>query len=346
LLETCSAGVAGQAHTKRLIAACLCSALLAGQSAVLAQNPEETSSSEERAVIAVENQPIEPTWIDTSHAYASDQAQALTEWMDDFFGDQEYNLEQAKSHLRIELIDDWESQDGHDMKIRLRGKMQLPKISKRLDLVFSGEQSDLDDETDRQLDHTVGLQYKLNEGVGSRWDLTLGYASGNLRPGLKFRAEGSIDSRNSYRFIERIQYEDDKGPFSTSQFDLNHSLDENNIVRWGSRALWGKYSEGVEWRTGVTLRNRYNPQAQRPVVLGYSASVSGATRPNNHIKNYRLGVKWRRQILRNFLYLELEPAYNYRKKNIEDNREGVFSFDIKLEIALERDLRRKEHKSP
>lgn len=280
-------------------------------------------------------------WVDRSHAYASDQAQALAEWMDDYFGDSEYDLEQAESQLRIELIDDWESKDGHDFKVRLRGKMQLPKISKRLALVFSGEESDLNDETDAQLEDSVGLQFNLNEDKKSRYDITLGYTSGNFRPGVKYRNEGSFDERNSYRFIERIQYESDKGVVSTTQLDLNHSLDENSIVRWSNQALWGEKSEGVEWRSRLSLRQRLNTESSRPVVLRYTASVSGVTRPDNFNKNYRLGLLWRRQVFRDFLYLELEPAYNYRKKTIDQKRDSVWSFEVKLEINLERDLRKK-----
>ncbi len=87
----------------------------------------------------IAEQPI--TWVDSSHSYATEQAQALTQWMDNFFGDPIDDLEQAESFLRAELIDDWEDEDGHNFKARLRGKVQLPQISRRLDLVFSGEEN-------------------------------------------------------------------------------------------------------------------------------------------------------------------------------------------------------------
>ena len=64
------------------------------------------------------------TWVDSSHAYATNQAQALVEWMDAFFGDQTYNLEQAESYLRLEFIEDWDQDDGNKFKVRLRGKVQ------------------------------------------------------------------------------------------------------------------------------------------------------------------------------------------------------------------------------
>ena len=59
---------------------------------------------------------------------------------------------------------------------------------------------------------------------------------------------------------------------------------------------------------------------------------------------------FRRQIYRKFLFLELEPAYNYRKENEEDKRHFAWSIGLTLQIALERDLARKKnpsrHKDP
>ena len=71
-------------------------------------------------------------WADQSHAYVTDQAQALTEWMDSFFGDPNYDIEKPESLLRLEWVNSWDEEDDESSKLRLRGKLQLPAISKRL----------------------------------------------------------------------------------------------------------------------------------------------------------------------------------------------------------------------
>lgn len=288
----------------------------------------------------------ETTWVDSSHAYVTNQTQALTEWMDDFFGDPEYNLEQAESQLRLELIDDWESDEGHDYKIRLRGKVQLPKISKRLNLVFRGEESELDDEEDRRVDDAIGLQLQIRERRRSRVDLTMGLSGGNLKPGVKYRNEGPIDQRHSYRFIERVLYSDKEKFYSISTLDLNRILDEDSVLRWSNRAIWGERTNGVEWRTRLALRQRVNPNARRPIAVTYFGALTGETRPEKFEKNYRVGMVWRRQVYRDFLFLELEPAYNYRRQKFEDDRETVWSMVVRLEIALQRNLIRKPEPRP
>ncbi len=96
----------------------------------------------------------------------------------------------------------------------------------------------------------------------------------------------------------------------------------------------------MEWRTRLSLRQRKKAQSNRPIVLSYYGSINGITRPDSFVKNYRLGTIWRRQVYRDFLFAEVEPAFNYRRRELEDEREGAWSIVLRLEIALEKDLRR------
>ena len=288
------------------------------------------------------NDPNEPsiTWVDTSHAVVTNQAQALTEWMDAFFGDPNYNLEQAESFLRLEFIQQWDEEDGSDFKLRLRGKVQLPQISKRLNLVFQDDEGEGLTEEERQQEDQIGLQYKMQEGRRSRLDVTLGWSSDGPRPGVRYRYDDNFSESTSYRYLQRVQHESDEGFYTTARFDINHRLDENNILRWLNRGLWGEETDGVEWRTGVSLRQRRKQETKRPIAISYFTSVNGVTRPDSLVKNYRAGVLWRRQIYRDYLFFEVEPAFNYRRRKLEDEREPVWSIVLRLEVALERDLRR------
>jgi hypothetical protein len=279
-------------------------------------------------------------WVDTSHAVVTNRAQALTEWMDAFLGDREYNAEQAESLLRLEMINEWDQDDGNSFRLRLRGKVQLPRVSRRLNLVFEGEDGDAVSEEERREEDRVGLQYKVREGGRSRFDATLNYSSGNIRPGVRYRNENNFSDLTSYRYIQRLQYDSNEEFFTTGNFDINHKLDADAILRWANRIVWGEDTDGVEWRTRLALRERRHVNSKRPLVLSWYGSVNGVTRPDSFVKNYRLGVVWRRQVYRDFLFAEVEPAFNYRRRELEDDREGFWSIVLRLEIALERDLRR------
>jgi hypothetical protein len=279
-------------------------------------------------------------WVDSSHVYATDSAQALTEWLDEFFGDPLYDAERAESYLRIELIDDWDREDGNDFKVRLRGQVQLPKISQRAHLIFSGEESDALEEEERKDEDSIGIQFKVREGDRARIDLTMSYASSHLKPGIRYRNEGSFSNLYSYRLTQRIQYEHEKQFFSTTLADLNRAMGPDSALRWSNRFLYGENTDGVEWRTRLSLSQRFGQDSKRPLALRYFGVVTGVTRPDSFVKNYKFGVLMRRQMYRDFLFVELEPAYNLRRREIDDKREGQWSLVLRLEIALERDLRR------
>jgi hypothetical protein len=303
---------------------------------------ENLEALEEGALLDPNEPPV--NWVDTSHAVMTNQAQALTEWMDAFFGDPNYNLEQAESLLRLEVVSDWDQDDGNDFKLRLRGKVQLPRISRRLNLVFSGQDSDDLSEEEKKDEDRVGLQYEVRTGDRSRFDATIGWAGGSLRPGIRYRNEGVINDKRTYRYIQRLQYEDGENFFTTGQVDLNHFLDETNIIRWSNRGKWGQHTDGVEWRSRLSLRQVKDIHARRPIAINYYGTINGVTRPDAFVKNYKLGAIWRRQIYRDFLFFEVEPAFNYRRRKLEDDREPAWSLVLRLEIALERDLRRARNK--
>ncbi len=281
-------------------------------------------------------------WVDNSHNYVTTQAQALTVWMDNFFGDPDYNLEQAESQLRLEMSNDWDQEDGYNGKLRLRGKVQLPRVSRRLNLIFNQEEGDKFNEvrSDRQLDDQVGLLYNVLEKQRSRLDLTLGLGWLKLRPGVRYRYQGPLGSSNNYRFTQRVQYENSDGFYSTSQLYLDHLGGQNTLWRWDNRLVYGEETDGVEWRTGLSLNQRYRATHKRhQLVIRYFGTINGVTDPD-YVKNYRLGMLFRRQAYRDYLFFELEPSYNFRKNNADDSRSGVWDIVLRVEMALERDLLR------
>jgi hypothetical protein len=287
-----------------------------------------------------DNLPI--TWVDTSHAYATDQVQALTEWMDNFFGDPTYDLEQPDSLVRLDWQNSWDEEDGYKARVRLRGKLQMPRISKRLNLLFSGTDGDtLGADERRENQDLVGVQYNVGELNRSRVDLTLDAGTWDLRPGIRYRNQGPISRELGYRFTQRLEYKNSEGVYSTSEVYLDRVLNENSLLRWDNRLIYGEETDGVEWRTILSRDQRQRPAHKKhQLVIGYFGSIDGVTDPD-YIKNYRLGMVFRRQVYRPFLFAELEPSYNWRRDSPEQSRSTAWNIILRLELVLQRDLARK-----
>ncbi len=279
-------------------------------------------------------------WVDETHAYATDNAQAFTEWIDNFFGDPNYDLEKAESLVRVIWRNEFDQSDRYNTKVRLRGKLQLPKISKRLNLFFGGEDGDDLSNDEIKSEDNAGLLYTVDQRQRSRVDLTMGFSSRGFKPGVRFRNQGPLFENSSYRYTQQVEYKKGKGFFSTGEINLDTALTRKSLLRFSNEAVYGENTEGTEWQSTLILYQRRSTHKKDPRVISYFGSVNGASDPS-YVKNYRMGVQFRRQLYRPYLFVELQPSYNYRKRSADDQRRGAWRVELNFEIALERDLRRR-----
>lgn len=286
------------------------------------------------------------TWVDGSVTYATDQVQALTVWMDNFFGDPTYDLEQPDSLVRLEWENNWDQEESYKSRVRLRGKLHLPRISKRLNLIFSGEDGDTLGADDRnEKTDVVGLQYNLGELKRSRVDLTLDAGTWDLRPGIRYRKQGPISEQVGFRYTQQLEYKNSDGFYSTAELNLDRVLDEDSLLRWNNEVIYGEETEGVEWRTRLSHDQRHRPAHKKhQLVLGYFASIQGVTDPE-YIQNYRVGVVWRRQVYRPYFFVELEPSYNLRRDTFDQSRSQAWNVIVRLELVLQPELVRSVRRS-
>jgi hypothetical protein len=283
---------------------------------------------------------VSPHWVDTSHQYATNRAQALAQWMDDFFGAPVRDAERADTFLRMIFLDDWDQRDGHDPKVRLRGQLSLPKLSERVDLFFSGEESEQTlTEEERSQENDIGLRFNFRDSKRTRFDATISARTGPaLLPGVRFRYQQPISDRSWARFTQRLQYHTSDGYRSLTNFDFNRLLDERSLLRWGGRLRYREDREFWDWNTGITYRRWFEDHEDFPSALEYYVAMSGRNEPEPFATNYRVGVLYRRQFFRKFLFLEVEPNYNFRRDIFEEKREGVLGIVFRLEVMLDDDL--------
>ena len=62
--------------------------------------------------------------------------------------------------------------------------------------------------------------------------------------------------------------------------------------------------------------------------------ADGQTEPYDFVKNYKVGVRFRRQAYRDFLFWEVEPSYNWRIDEPYFDREGAWRIELRLEFLI------------
>jgi hypothetical protein len=290
----------------------------------------------------------EETWLDSGHGYVTEKADDLTRWFDSYFGSTEADQNVASSRLRLRVTMEEDEREGTNFRVSVGGKVNLPQISKRLDLVFRGD--DPADEINGQEDQSqspiaLQLQVGKREETRHRFDLTLGVGSGGPKPGARYRYAIDFNDKNSLQFTERVQYEFDDGVISTSRLVLDHQLANDALLRSYSRVLWGEATDGVEASSSlqwIKFWQRQPPSSRGTDERGLMVygEVSGQTEPYEYVSNYRVGFRYRRQTYRRYLFLEFEPSYNWRVDEPYDEREGAWKVEVRFEFLLFDDLRR------
>jgi len=288
------------------------------------------------------------TWLDSGHGYVTAKADDLTRWFDSYFGSTEADQNVASSRLRVRVTAEEDEREGTNFRVSLGGKVNLPQISKRLDLVFRGDDpaDDINGQEDlSQSPVALQLQVGKREETRHRFDLTLGVGSGGPKPGARYRYAIDFNDRNSLQFTERVQYEFDDGVISTSRLVLDHQLANDALLRSYSRVLWGEATDGVEASSSlqwIKFWQRRPPTARGTDERGLMVygEVSGQTEPYEYVSNYRVGFRYRRQTYRRYLFLEFEPSYNWRVDEPYDERAGAWRIELRFEFLLFDDLRR------
>ena len=161
-------------NTVRAIGGLLLSVCIAlNAHALETQEPEQSPSEGKPQELESENVTVTARdraerWVDSSHRFATDRTMALTRWVDSFFGDMDGDAEIAESRLRLKITTDWDERLGTETRVSVGGKVNLPRLADRVDLVFRGDDPDelVPGDEDDPSQSQIGLQVLLDESAG------------------------------------------------------------------------------------------------------------------------------------------------------------------------------------
>ncbi|KJS08929.1 MAG: hypothetical protein VR73_04015 [Gammaproteobacteria bacterium BRH_c0] len=282
--------------------------------------------------------PQDNVWLDSSHEYVVGKADNIAVWMDNFFGVNRVDEEAPYSTLRLRVEQEWDEMEGWETGLKLRGKVHLPKLNKRLSLLFADDdektgQDDLLLERQNSPDD-VALQYTAREKKHYRVDFKVGLRS-SLHPktSARYRYEHPLSDSIIGRFSQEALYRTDDGFGSRTRLEFDKILDENKVLQWYNRVEWEEEESGVSMNTGLAFNRRLGEHR----ALGYFIAISGKTDPEAFSTAYGFGMRYRQNIYKEWLFAEVQPNYFWRRAEFEDSREGAAAILFRLEAVFTRD---------
>ncbi len=209
--------------------------------------------------------------------------------------------------------------DGVEPNMRFSGHMDLPHTENRVALFFDNINDDedvlesFDDARSERLreqeglEKSAGLQFRLVDQIQYSLDLRLGMDF-EPEPIPKIKIAGAAKTTPLKKWIIELRqdvfWENDEGAGETTRLTFSRPLGERNRFTASSAATWSQESLGLDHGHSLSLHRLLSDKR----MIGIKAGVVAHTEPSARIDHYSLRLPYRQQILRDWLYLHIEPG--------------------------------------
>lgn len=286
--------------------------------------------------------------MDATHASIEQSILDRVIWFDEFFGRVRAEETRPPEYL-LRLTQAARFEEGGEVLSRtaIRANLRLPKIGRRLRLVVAGE-SDVDpaarlpeDPGTPAVDRTTPSTRLRNAEI-QYWVLQRPSANLFLGAGFRLRIppEAFVRTRLQYthrlsavslvRFGETLFLRDPDGFGQTTEVDLERVFGPKTLLRWANAGTVSQKSEGLEWATELSLQRQLTPGS----AVTLAGAANGDTRPSAQAEIYRIFTRYRRNVLRPWLFLEFEPEIFWRR-NDGGGHPAALAFTFRVEVLFQ-----------
>jgi hypothetical protein len=301
----------------------------------------------------------EPHWLDFTESYISERVCRAGVWFDSFFIDEREIEENVDRFIRVFNNFEYKQRDGLDWRIRVNARIQLPGLKERFSLMLSDDsEKDLTQRSentqfrastlesaspitgnrvgDLREAHNLSLRWGVVSTPQQDFSVRIRARLNELlTPSLigRYRYSHGMGKNSLARFTQSIFWEKEEGFGETSRLDLERLLHPDVLLRWSNIGTFSENSDGLDWGSILSLKHSMSERA----AFSYDASIEGVTRPNTHPTKYRLGMRYRQNFLRPWLFFEIEPSYSWIE-NLERElyREAAIVFRLEAHFGRKR----------
>lgn len=318
-------------------------------SAFAAQPPVPGSAPAPPAASEPDNAAVSGNWVDRTHTYFLGRIDNTIDWFDAFFGTTA-GMDAAQPDFVMRWTNEVRVEEMGRLKYRtsLRANIHLPKISRKLKLVISGENKpdpsavlpadpgnpgfnvEAPNISIKQVN--TEIRYELR-----KTEKTYFFAGTGVRLILPPEAFARIRYQWNRSFLDNYYFRFAVTPFwnsrvrfgETTEFSMERRILPSLLAGWSASGTISDESNGLEWGSSVTLNAQVTPKT----AVSPSAGLSGPTRPVAVVTNYRAAVKFRRNEFRPWFFWELEPEVNWPRDGLGGHK-PAYAGTIRAEILF------------
>jgi len=263
--------------------------------------------------------------VDRTHEAVSRFLSTTATKVDTFFDGENAVEEQAHTRLKLDYASIFSRKDSVADNLGMRARVHLPRLSRRVSLVFEGDddvdtlENEPDDGFDDALDDAtedsvVGLQYlqRLNQNLHVK--LTGGVRSDpQVFAGPRIRYRHAITDQWLARIVQDVRWYSKDGWEARTRFDADHILGTKWLWRNTLNLRWREAhrdEQGLVTTFGTSFTRMLPNGALR---LQWYSQVASASR--SQLDETVLAVRYRRQVWRDWLFLEVVPQIGFQERH-------------------------------
>lgn len=288
--------------------------------------------------------PEHNTSIDKLHRAATQGFRDLVGNADYLFMKDKYeSFGENTSRLRLRFDLGYVEHHGWDEKIKIKMRLVLPGLNNRLRLVAGGDGGDDEAVTAQEDGNDVALRWVglQSEKVKVSFDVGLRYKSSNLDPFLRFNTGILYDiTKNWYGYTyNRLYYYSNTQWRNDFRQSFNRPLSEDLLFRARTRVqyfdendynpfLEQKFSlfQTLNQKSAVAYEALWTKQAEEDMTYDED-EIKG--KPQDNYQNVQLRLRYRRNVWRDWLYIELWPMIGWAEARDWDTVLGAnFRFEV------------------
>ncbi len=281
-------------------------------------------------------------WFDIWQRSFTDTMDFTVKQLDGLFEDEEetqtQGQKQARAEGRIQLA--WEPRSGmlSDTDLRFRVRVRLPALKERVDLLLSDNEDETQNNTIRAARDsgsntrdrtTIALRFRPEQdshysfriGAGRRDQL---YAMTRYRDALAFSDQWAMlyDAELYYYTRDRLGAE--------AGLAFQYEISKKHLVRQNNRFYFRDDTNDWLWRHEV--HHLFSVDQHNAVIPHFM--VEGLSQPNYRVEEVYTGFRWRNNMLRDWLFFEVEPFVLWLR---EEDFKTSYGIALRVEAYYGRD---------
>lgn len=268
-------------------------------------------------------------------------------WLDGLFGNTE-DFDEGSVGGKLSLGVLWNEYEKGKGRARFKLRSDLPNFNRRWN-AFIGRVDDeayiSDAETIQDSpfrdgisenddpEWLVGLGYDDRRSSRKGWDYSIGLRLRTpVAPYVKarYRTEWELSPTARLKFRQTLFWRDGPGFGTTSHFNTINTLDENNVLRGELLGTVSEISKGTQWFAGHTWYHRFSEH--RGISL--LAFARGETNDQVPLHEYGFELTWRRQLAREWLFVNVGPTLTWPRLEPTEKREASVGFAVTIDFEF------------